>query len=92
MRTMDTEKPAEIAIYTFTICINGERYGGQVPALNEGHAESMIKQIGGKLMGRLCSVISDTKICSICAEPLTVNMEHPKPVEEDDWELDDFGE
>jgi hypothetical protein len=94
-RDMDTDKPCEVAFYSFTVRLNGDRYIGRIPALNAGHAENMVKQIGGELMGRLLSIDDiDKSICSICGGDVKVDMTHPKPILDDDFpeEFDSFGE
>lgn len=82
-RTMDTDKPCEVAVYSFDLILNGERYGGHIPALSADDAAKMVSAFGGKLIGRLELIIPEDRLCSICAGDVTIDMTHPKPNDED---------
>ena len=84
----DKGKDSPVALYLFSMCIDGRLYGGEIPAENWETAVEMVSIIGGKIVGRSLGSICHDTICSICGEPVKIDLSHPEPMKEDDWQED----
>lgn len=82
----DIQKPADVALYTFEVKIDGERYGGEIPARNWEAAQAAVSKFGGNVIGRLVETMdAQRSVCAICGGDITEDKEHPQPIEDDEF-------
>ena len=79
----DEGKPQDVAVYLFDITIDEHRYCGDIPAKSWAHAEEMVSKFGGVIVGRSSLEIPEGRLCSVCSGDLKIDMEHPRPIDDD---------
>lgn len=82
---IDAGKPHPTALYLYEIELEGERYGGELVALNAKQAIEFAEKMGGHIRGRVTDERLE-KICSICGKdfPL-VSKEDVPSLPRDEW-------
>lgn len=86
----DEEKASEVSLYLFELYINGQRYGGEMPALSWEQAHEAVQRFGGRVIGRSIESILVGTICSVCGDEVRISTEIPEPLDEEfPEEIDD---
>lgn len=77
IQTEDKAEDGKVALYLFEVIIDGERYGGDIPAKSWKEAQKQVHSFGGIVLGLGIESILD-KQCAICRGDIKEDLENPK--------------
>lgn len=72
LATDDSDKPGKIGLYMYSCYIDGEEYGGEIPARSWTEAERLLHRLKldrWQILGRVVAYKSST-VCAICSGPI----------------------
>lgn len=80
----DEKEPNTVALYIFRCQINGQEYGGEIPALSYEDALSKVSTFGATVDGRAAET-QYQNLCAVCRGTISTDETVQNPLTDEDW-------